>query len=354
QLASLAELLQQNDAAAIAVEMARAGDAIDVSNIQIFTQKGQYSRRMLQEMGLDALQDQIHALEQSEDAAQHALASELKQQLEWLRDQVRNFVEQQFLLFASNSGQKLREEVLKKARLSSLDMHYHHDMQLLVRKMAKKLASQHARRKRVFKKGQLDAGKTIGRNIPNDGILFDTHWKSKRRERPKVFAICDVSGSVSLYARFLLMLLYSLHEVLPKVRAFAFSSRLGEVSETFKQYPLEKAIELVNIEWGMGSTDYGRAFEDFSELCLDSIDNHSTIIILGDARNNNGAAKADLLKTLYERSQRVLWINPESKSIWGSGDSEMPRYAAYCHDANECNTLAQLENIVSRLLRLTL
>ncbi|MGI9285506.1 MAG: VWA domain-containing protein [Pseudomonadales bacterium] len=353
QLDSLAELLQQNDAAAIAVEMARAGDAIDLSNIQIFTQKGQYSRRMLQEMGLDALQDQIHALQQSEDAAQHALANELKQQLEWLRDQVRNFVEQQFLLFASNSGQKLREEVLKKARLSSLDMHYHRDMQLLVRKMAKKLASQHARRKRVFKKGQLNAGKTIGRNIPNDGILFDTYWKSKRRERPKVFAICDVSGSVSLYARFLLMLLYSLHEVLPKVRAFAFSSRLGEVSETFKQYPLEKAIELVNLEWGMGSTDYGRAFEDFSELCLDSIDNHSTVIILGDARNNNGAAKTELLKTLYERSQRVLWINPESKSIWGSGDSEMPRYAAYCHDASECNTLVQLENIVSRLLRLT-
>ena len=308
---------------------------------------------MLKQMGMDELQETIRALEQNKDPAQHRIAHELTERLNWLREQVRDFVEKKYLLFASQSGQKLREEVLKKARLSSLDRLYHRDMQLLVKKMAKKLASQHARRKRVFKKGQLNAGKTIARNISNDGIMFDTHWKSKRRDRPKVFAICDVSGSVALYSRFLLMLLYSLHEVLPKVRAFAFSNTLGEVSNVFTQYSIEKAIELVNAQWSMGSTDYGQAFEDFSSLCLDSIDNHSTIIILGDGRNNYGDARAQLLKTLYERSQRVIWINPESKSMWGGGDSEMPRYAAYCHDANSCNTLGQLENIVARLLRQT-
>jgi len=351
--ASLAKLLMANNSNDIAIAMAQAGEAIKVNNMQVFTQKGPYSWRMLKQMGMDELQETIRALEQNRDPAQHRIAHELTERLNWLREQVRDFVEKKYLLFASQSRQKLREEVLKKARLSSLDRLYHRDMQLLVKKMAKKLASQHARRKRVFKKGQLNAGKTIARNISNDGIMFDTHWKSKRRDRPKVFAICDVSGSVALYSRFLLMLLYSLHEVLPKVRAFAFSNTLGEVSNVFAQYSIEKAIELVNAQWSMGSTDYGQAFEDFSSLCLDSIDNHSTIIILGDARNNYGDAKAQLLKTLYERSQRVIWINPESKSMWGGGDSEMPRYAAYCHDASSCNTLGQLENIVARLLRQT-
>ncbi|MDB4807061.1 hypothetical protein OAG89_03660, partial [Pseudomonadales bacterium] len=173
--ASLANLLMANNSNDIAIAMAQAGEAIKVNNMQVFTQKGPYSWRMLKQMGMDELQETIRALEQNKDPAQHRIAHELTERLNWLREQVRDFVEKKYLLFASQSGQKLREEVLKKARLSSLDRLYHRDMQLLVKKMAKKLASQHARRKRVFKKGQLNAGKTIARNISNDGIMFDTH-----------------------------------------------------------------------------------------------------------------------------------------------------------------------------------
>ncbi|MGI9293222.1 MAG: VWA domain-containing protein, partial [Pseudomonadales bacterium] len=292
--------------------------------------------------------------EQATDTAEHQLANTLKARQEWLRDRTRDYVEQQYLLFASNAGQQLREDVLRKARMSSLDALYYRDMQRLIQKMAKKLVSQHARRKRIYKKGQLNAGKTIRRNIPNDGILFNTYWKYKRKDRPKVYAICDVSGSVALYARFLLILLYSLHEVLPRLKAFAFSSHLGDVTETVEHYPVEQAIELINRQWGMGSTDYGAAWEDFADLHLADIDNRSTIIVLGDGRNNYGEPQIDILRDLYGRCQRLLWINPESKSLWGSGDSEMLRYSAYCHHVAECNTLGQLERIVSRLLRVTL
>ncbi len=353
-LDGLAEMLMNADAAEMSAEIVRASDAVGVSDIKIFTQKGQYSRRVLQHMGLEGLEETIHELEQTEFQADHQLAEELKQRRDQLRDRIRNYVEQQYLLFASNAGQQLREDVLKRARLSSLDAHYFRDMQMLVHKMAKKLASQHARRKKIFKKGQLNAGKTIRRNIANDGILFETHWKFKRKDRPKVLAICDVSGSVSLYARFLLMLLYSLHDVLPNVRAFAFSSQLGEVTDILQRYPVEKAIELINHQYGMGSTDYGAAFQQFSDLCLDSIDRHTTIIMLGDGRNNYGDPKTDLLKAMHDRCQRLLWLNPENKSLWSSGDSEMRRYAVYSHDAVECNTLGKLEKTISRMLRLTL
>jgi uncharacterized protein with von Willebrand factor type A (vWA) domain len=355
---SLASLLQNsnsaNGSAAIDAAIVQAGDAVDLKNIQIFTQKGQFSRRMMMEMGLAELQDTIHELEQSENSTDHQLASQLKQQLAQLQERVRNYVEEQYLLFAGNSGKQLREDVIRKAKLSNLDAIYYRDMQGLIRKMAKKLASQHARRKKIYKRGQLDAGKTIRYNVANDGILFDTYWKSKRKDRPKVMVLCDVSGSVALYSRFLLMLLYSLHDVLPDVRAFAFSSQLGEVSDVLKNYQLEQAMEIVNAEWGMGSSDYGSSLEDFCDLCLDDINQHSTIIILGDGRNNNGDPKGDLLKQIYDRCQRLLWINPESKPLWGSGDSEMPLYSVYCHEAAECNTLNQLERIISRLLRVTL
>lgn len=353
-LDELSKALLAGDSDAIAADIVRAGEDAKLSNIRIFTQKGQYARRILEALHIEALNDNIHQLEQSENIQQQQLAHELKHRRDQLRDQVKSYVEQQYLLFASNAGKRLREDVLKTARLSNLDAHYYRDMQMLIYKMAKKLATQHSRRKRIYKKGQLNAGKTIRRNIANDGILFETHWKFKRKDRPKVIAICDVSGSVSLYARFLLMLLYGLHDVLPNVRAFAFSSHLGEVTDTLKQYPVEKAVELINLEWGMGSTDYGSALEELSTQCLDSVDKHTTVIVLGDGRNNYGEARADLLKALHDRCQRLLWLCPESKSLWGSGDSEMPRYAVYCHDAVECNTLGHLERTISRLLRLTL
>lgn len=353
-LDELSELLLDGNSDAIAAEIVRAGDAVDVSAMRIFTQKGQYTRRLVQHMGLADLDASIQALEQGSDPDHHQQAAALTAARQALLDKARDYVEQQYLLYASNAGQQLREDVLRNARLSSLDAHYFRDMQMLVQRMAKKLASQHSRRKKVYRKGQLNAGKTIRRNVANDGILFDTHWRFKRKDRPSVLAVCDVSGSVSLYARFLLILLYSLHDVLPKVRAFAFSSNLGEVTDTLARHPVEKAIELINHDWGMGSTDYGAALRTLGELCLDDVDRHTTIIMLGDGRNNYGPHEAELLKQFYQRGQRLLWLNPENRSSWGTGDSEMLRYAVYCHEAAVCNTLGQLEKIVSRLLRLTL
>ena len=101
-------------------------------------------------------------------------------------------------------------------------------IQEMVYKMAKKLAALHSRRKKVFKRGALNVPRTLRHNMSYDGAIFDLHWKSVKVDRPKVFAICDVSGSVANYARFMLMFLYSLEEVMPKVRSFAFSSDLAE------------------------------------------------------------------------------------------------------------------------------
>ena len=85
--------------------------------------------------------------------------------------------------------------------------------------------------------------------------------------------------------------------------------------------------------------------------CIDQIDKKTTVVILGDARNNFGPEKADLLKSVYERSKQVYWLNPEGKYRWNTGDSVMNTFSAYCTKVFECGTLVQLERVISTLLK---
>jgi hypothetical protein len=217
--------------------------------------------------------------------------------------------------------------------------------------MAKKLISIHSKRRKTFKRGQLDVRKTLRHNMQYDGMLFDIRWKSSKVDRPKVMAICDVSGSVSNYSRFLLMFLYSLADILPKVRSFAFSSDLGEVTQLFEYSTLEDAIAKTMRDYGAGSTDYGQMLMDFKKMCMDDVNNKTTIIILGDGRNNYGEAKAEILREIYDKCQRLIWLNPEPRMSWTVGDAEMKKYAPSCHQADVCNSLLHLERVVSNLLR---
>ena len=353
ELASLLEgqLMQsllQNDRNQLTLAMNRAGEQVGLQQIQMFTQKGQFTRKILDQLGEQHIRNAVIELER---AASPALVT-LQRYRDLLREQVRDYVERQYLLQAEGKTRQFMDEVLSKTRLNNIEHMYLAKVHELVRKMAKKLASRHSRRRRQLKRGQLDMGKTIRKGIPNEGVMFNTYWRQSRKEKPQILAICDVSGSVAAYAKFLLLFLYSLQDVLPKVRSFAFSSHLGEVSEYFDQHPVEKAIELVNWKYG-GATDYGNSLMDFAKLALDDINSNTTVIILGDARNNNGDPRLDIMQGIYQRSRQVLWLNPESRRAWGSGDSEMLRYQSACHFSAECNNLKQLERIVDQLLKST-
>lgn len=347
----LGQLLMTDSKVELSVAMARAGEAVDVRDIQVFTQKGLYTRRIMEEMGLGELNQEISAARQSRSVPERRLGQALRQRRDWLREQVRDYVERQFLLHADAEGRRLREELLRKVKLSNVEHRNFRLIQEVVTKMAKKLTALHSRRKKVFKRGQLNVPRTLRHNMAYDGHIFDLHWKSVKVDRPKVFAICDVSGSVAAYARFMLMFLYSLDEVMPKVRSFAFSSDLGEVTDLFERSALDDAIARTLRDYSGGSTDYGQAFADFKRLCLDDVDNRTTIIILGDARNNYGDPRTDILKEMYDRCKRLIWLNPEPRNSWFVGDAEMRRYTAYCHQAEECNSLMHLERIVGNLLR---
>lgn len=347
---NLLSALLSSDRVALEMMAVSASQQVELSQISYFTQRNIYTQRMLQAMGVDTVNEAIGILEHEQLTDE---ANNLRMLSGRLRDYVSDIVDDQLLLNANEAGRELRTDILMSAKLSSVERQHFDAMQALVRKMAKQLMARHARRQLVQKRGQLDIGKTLRSNIANQGVLFNTHWKKRKKERPDVFAICDVSGSVSAYAKFLLLFLYSLSEVIPKTRSFAFSSDLGEVTPLFQQLPIEQAIEKVNHQWGMGSTNYGQAFEDFSELALDDIRSNSTVIIIGDARNNYGDPKLKLLKKIYQRCGMLVWLNPESQYNWRAGDSEMMRYKSCAHLVATCRNLRELENIMSRIIRLS-
>lgn len=340
--------LMDNNRNELAVAINRAADEVNLRQMQMFTQKGQFTRKILDALGEEHLRNAVVALEQRQDPA----LAELQRYRDLLREQVRDRVEREYLLHAQGRNQQFMEDILSRTRLNNLEHRYLHRVGELVRKMARRLAARHSHKRRVRKRGQLDMARTLRKGIPNDGLMFNTYWRQTRKDKPQLLAICDVSGSVAAYAKFLLLFLYSLQDVLPKVRSFAFSSHLGEVSELFTQHPVEQAIELVNWRYG-GATDYGSSFEDLAELVLNDINSNTTVIILGDARNNNGDPRLDILRSIYQRSKRVIWLNPESRRAWGTGDSEMLRYQSACHFTSECNNLKQLERVVDQLLKLT-
>ncbi|MDA0823561.1 MAG: VWA domain-containing protein [Proteobacteria bacterium] len=326
------------------IAVANAARQAGVSNIRLFTQRGMYMRRILEIVGIETLEEQIRDAEAD-------LAAQLSERRAQLIEEVRAQVDRQLLLYTANSWPELREQILRKTPLSSVEVRDFKFMQALVHKLAKRLVSLHSRKKKVARRGQLDVRQTIRRNIEYDGLLFNTVWKRKKIDRPKVIAVCDVSGSVATAARFLLMFLYSVTEVIPKVRAFAFSNQLAEITDLFQNAPAQDAISAALQLHGWGSTDYGRAFEDLESMVLDDVDHRTTVLILGDGRSNYGDPGVAHLRKIHERARRVIWLNPEPMAFWNSGDSEMRRFSSACDRVDVCRSIQDLERLVSEIMR---
>jgi uncharacterized protein with von Willebrand factor type A (vWA) domain len=170
-------------------------------------------------------------------------------------------------------------------------------------------------------------------------------------------AICDVSRSVRYVSRFFLLFLYSLNEVVSRIRTFAFCSNLVEVSYIFEEYPLDEAIARLDTGTGVpisvGLTDYARALTDFKDHYLQNVTRRTVVFVLGDARNNYDDPRADLLKLVARKCRRIIWLNPEAPGLWGTGDSVMPAYLPHCSLARECNTLSHLEGVAGILLKMS-
>jgi uncharacterized protein with von Willebrand factor type A (vWA) domain len=347
---SLGDLLESDDRATLAAEMEKAAREAGIENIRYFTQKNLYARRILDRMGLRALERGMEAMRQTGTPEHLGRAQALEGKVEQLRDAVRDFVERNLLLYARGETEKFREELLKSARLSNLERRDMDRMRVLVRQMAKKLAARYAKTRRRRLRGQLDTRRTLRRNMGWGGIPFITVWKQKRIEKPRVMVLCDVSGSVAAMSGFLLMFLYALNEALSDIRSYAFAGSLIEVSGILEKEPVEQAIGKIMQTIGYGSSNYGNSFADFEDGWMQFVNNKTTVIVLGDGRGNRTDPRTDIVGRLSQRCKRIIWLNPEYRSAWGTGDSDMYRYAPFCNLVTVCNTLRHLERVIADIL----
>ena len=345
-LGQLAQMLLAQDRNEISAAIANASNAASLSNIRYFTQRGIFSGRILDQMGIERLRDDLDNLQ----ATNPALAERLQDALDGLRGTVRDTVAQALMLYGREEAENLRNEILRNAPLSRIEPRQIEQMRHLIRQIARRLRERYSKPRKRQRRGHLDVRRTIRRNAAWGGVPFLTAWKRRHRDKPKIVAICDVSGSVARVSDFFLLLIHSLHEVVDDVRSFAFSGHLIEVSDILERKSPEEAMAEIMSKAGFGSSDYGNSFNDFENEFMNSLTPRTTVIVLGDARSNNLDPRADILRRIAERSKRLVWLNPEGRMAWGWGDSEMPRYSTFCTVVRQCATAQQLERAVSDIV----
>jgi uncharacterized protein with von Willebrand factor type A (vWA) domain len=294
----------------------------------------------MDERGLDA--DSIQAIRDFVD-----------QNLVRLEEEVENIVEREmgksrFLNFRRIDDQELANRNL--FRLSEEDVLA---MRPAVERLARRLKDRLSLRLKWADKGRFDLKTTLRRNIGFGGPLPELRFRHKNPAKPQVVALCDVSRSVRDFSRFMLIFLFTLNEVIARIRSFIFVGDMVEVTRLFRQNELDEAVSLAASGHGLRypfGTDYGSSLAWFAEQHLTTVNSRTTLLILGDARNNNLHPRTDALESIAERARKVIWLNPEPRAFWGLGDSIMDVYAPYCTKVTECGTLKQLSIVVEENL----
>ena len=178
------------------------------------------------------------------------------------------------------------------------------------------------------------------------GIPFVLVRKHRRRDKPRLMLLCDVSDSVRAAARFMLELVYVAQELFDRTRSFVFVSELGETTQLFASEPVTAALGQA---YGGGvvpvtdNSNYGRVLRAFEERHLAEIDRRTTVVILGDGRTNYHDEAADVLDRIRARARALVWLCPEEKAGWLTGDSAMARYAPRCTHLFEVKNARELE-----------
>ena len=360
QLSDLAQALLSNNTGALEQQLRQAAAAAQVEGIQRTFQEGRYSHAMAQAMGLGALAAELDALkerlgEAGLDPAQlEHLQRLIERRLQDLTDMIKRAVRLEL--------EKRDPSVRENQRLHNLaDKNFYYlsedeirRMKEAVAKLAQRLKNVVAIRRRQAKRGKFDVKDTLRKNLQYGGVPFKIRFDRRVKDKPQVMVLCDVSDSVRNVSRFMLQFVYSLQDLYSRVRSFIFVSELGEITQLFEEQEIGAAIEQAltgNIINVFAHSDFGRAFRTFHRDYLSAVNNRTTVLILGDARNNYNLPHEWVLKDMQRRAKQLIWLNPENRLTWGFGDSEMDRYLPHCDLVEECRNLNQLYRVIDRLVR---
>ncbi|RME72638.1 MAG: VWA domain-containing protein [Chloroflexi bacterium] len=322
-------------------------------------QQNWIQQRMMRQLGMHLLDQLIQQL--ADMLARMGVGQETIDELvegmeanrEALAEQIGRFVGQ------SINRQQVQNQPDRQARAADL-LHRpfrtlsEHEADLLrqeLRRLISQLRSRAALRRKKARVGVLDAKKTIRANLRYGGVPMELQFKT-RRLKPKLLLICDVSTSMRPVVDFLLRMIYELQDQVSHARSFAFIDDLESISEDFAEFPPDVAVKtvLTRLRPGYYNTDLGNSLNTLMMRHADAVDRRTTVIFVGDARNNYNDPRLDLMEQIRRRSRRVIWLNPEHPRQWGTGDSDMLAYLPYAHAVHRVSNLAELTAAVDKLL----
>ncbi len=321
-----------------------------------------YLYRTLRNLDLDKVLDKLMAERRNDaDNPMTPLEERLEQdEFEVRIDKLKKEIEAEIRRrLVADRGVEAMAKTLRKPLPEDVDfMHASREEMANLRKaiypLTRKLAVRLARKRRHGRKGPLDFRNTVRHSLSYGGVPAEPKFRYPRPAKPEIFVIADISGSVASFARFTLQLVYAISNQFSKVRAFVFIDGVDEVTRFFEGTDdITEAVHRVNSEadvvWVDGHSDYGHAFEAFYDRWGREIGSKTTVLILGDARNNYHASQSWVIKEIQRKARHVYWLNPEPKAYWDTGDSIVGEYGIHTDGVFECRNLRQLEKFVDIL-----
>ena len=181
--------------------------------------------------------------------------------------------------------------------------------------IATKIATQISRRKKIGRKGStVDPRWTMRRSMKYGGEIIDLVRRKKRIKKTRVVLLCDVSGSMDCYSRFLIQFMYGLQNELWGVETFVFSTSLSRITHLIRTKDIANALEKISgsiLGWS-GGTNIGRSLHTFNRNFAPSIVTHRTVVvIISDGWDRGDVSLLEReMQDIKRRCKKIIWLNP--------------------------------------------
>ena len=318
-----------------------------------------YLYRTLRRLDLKSLEERlIEALTEDESLSEfdrRLLQEEVESRIERLRNDIQDEIRRRLV---ADRGRDAVARTLRRPLVEDVDLMHAttsdlQEMEAAIGPLTRKLAARLARRRRR-RAGRLDFKRTMRKSLATGGVPADPQFRHPKPHRPEVWLLCDISGSMATFSRFTLQFTHAMSTHFSKLRSFAFVDTIDEVSDFFGPgidfgSALQRITTEAEVVWLDGHSDYGNSLETFFTRYGRQLTSRTTVIITGDARNNYRPPRDKVLADIARSSRAVVWLNPEPKAYWDTGDSAMSHYAGHCTSVHEVRTLRQLEQFIEEL-----
>ena len=207
------------------------------------------------------------------------------------------------------------QELLNRKDFSEMGVEESRAIARAILLIATKIATQISRRKKLGRKGNVvDPRWTMRRNMKYGGEIIDLVNRKRRIKKTRVVLLCDVSGSMDCYSRFLIQFMYGLQNELWGVETFVFSTSLSRITHLIRTKDIANALEKISgsiLGWS-GGTNIGRSLHTFNRNFAPSMVTHRTVVVI----ISNGWDRGDVsllereMQDLKRRCKKIIWLNP--------------------------------------------